>query len=69
MRRTTSNINIPSKMYCEFAGLLGLIGSMGGATAEQLAANLGLPPGHAGVASALDQVSYYSWLRLLAVFV
>lgn len=40
------------------AGLLGLIGSMGGATAEQLAANLGLPPGHAGVASALDQASW-----------
>eukprot|EP00903_Cladosiphon_okamuranus_P010224 g9683.t1 len=37
-------------------GLLGLIGSMGGATAEQLAVNLGLPPGHAGVASALDQM-------------
>eukprot|EP00752_Nemacystus_decipiens_P002265 g2146.t1 len=37
-------------------GLLGLIGSMGGATAEQLAANLGLPPGHQGVASALDQM-------------
>lgn len=35
--------------------ILGLIGRMGGATAEQLVVKLGLPPGHAGVASALDQ--------------
>ncbi|CAM9255531.1 unnamed protein product, partial [Scytosiphon promiscuus] len=37
------------------ARVLGLIGSMGRATAEQLANKLGLPPGHAGVASALGQ--------------
>jgi len=40
--------------------ILGLIGSLGGATAEQLVAKLGLPPGHAGVASALDQASEFA---------
>ncbi|CAN0272081.1 unnamed protein product, partial [Ectocarpus fasciculatus] len=39
------------------ARLSGLIGSMGGATAAQLVAELGLPRGHGGVESALAQAS------------